>query len=270
MVKLKSIRVWRWKDRRSTSVKAERRFVPREAARKAITAVAVVFILSAIALSTFLALRQTREQDEALRTLHESGLLKRDLDQVQQMMLDEHGELYTQIETRAFYKRDAFSFPLRALLELTSDARGGCRQNAICPSRLADLDDMAGELSKRHFERKAFAVDGSPVWISETKLPLEDQNRAIIGVLTAYENITARRDAELALRLQSRAIDASINGLMIAEVKQNQHVIMFANAAFERITGYSASDVIGADCEDLFALAGEASKWSAIASATRC
>lgn len=567
MVKLKSIRVWRWKDRRSTNVKAERRSVAKEAARKAITVVAVAFILTAIALSTFLALRQTREQDEALRTLHASGRLKRDLDQVQQMMLDEHGELYTQIETRPFYKRDAFTFPLRGLLELTGDAREGCRRNANCLSHLSDLDDMlrkladrsnvlaarvarhpgsvgvgdpalgeidayfysvlervvdvrmgadatvdsivsqsstdskwvsnalmdcgltaaalllglilwnariagrlrgalrlaetarekyrrffdehplpiwifddasldivavngaaqrtygyteaellgmslrdvrppdglgrlyeavdtkrktsvsetqsvgiwvhstksgehrsmdvhhlsvefdgrpatmsvmvdvtvevvaqaelfkskqtleyildhipqgiawkdaqhryvggneiyardagltsrfeligktdrdllwgddarvvqeedirvmAGELSKRHFERKAFAVDGSPVWISETKLPLEDQNRAIIGVLTAYENITARRDAELALRLQSRAIDASINGLMIAEVKQSQHVVMFANAAFERITGYSSGEVTGIDCEDLFALVGDASQWSAV------
>jgi PAS domain S-box-containing protein len=546
------------------NVKREGCFVGGEAARRAITVIAVLFILSSIATSTVLALRQAKEQNAAMRTLEASGRLKHDLDEVQQMMLDEHGELYTLIGTRPFYKRAAYIFPLPALLALTGDARGGCRQNAICLSRLADLDDMiqklarrsntlairaslhpasigvsdpalgeidayfysvlervvdvrmgadatigssvsksssdakwfsnalmgcaltaavlllalilwngriaqklraalrlaetarekyqrffdkhplpiwifdnssldilavngaaqrtygysegeflgmslldvrppdelgrlyeavdtgrktspsdtqsvgtwvhqtksgerrsmdihhlkvefdgrpatmsvmvdvtvevvaqaelfkskqtleyildhipqgiawkdaqhryvggneiyardaglpsrfdligktdrelrwgddpqavqeedirvmAGDLTKRHFERRAVAVDRSEVWISETKLPLEDQNRAVIGVLTAYENITARRNAELALRLQSRAIDASINGLVIAEVEHDRYVIMFANAAFERITGYSPGDVVGVDCEVLFAIAGEAQKW---------
>ncbi len=527
----------------------------------------VTIILSAIALSTFLAMRQTREQDSSLLTLQASGRLKQDLDQVQQMMLDEHGQLYTLVGTRAFYKRAAYIFPLSALLDLTGDARGGCRRSAACLSHLDDLDRvirvlaklsnalairatlhpgsvglgdpalseidayfyaaleevvdarmaadaaigstvgksstdakwvadamlvcgataavlllvlirwnslisdrlraalrsadsarakyqrffdehplpiwifdnasqgivavnaaalrafgyseselftmsiqdvrpadelaclkesrdskpeavygetqsigvwvyqtkarerrsmdvhhlnvefegapstmavmvdvtteamakaelfkskqtleyvldhipqgiawkdadhryaggneiyardaglpsrstligltdadlrwgddpqkvrdedarvMSGEVTKTHFERTAVAVDGSEVWISETKLPLEDQNGNVTGVLIAYENITARRDAHRALHLQGRAIDASINGILIAELRSDRHVVTFVNPAFERITGYSPADVAGADCETLFGMAGEAQKWESV------
>lgn len=537
------------------------------AVRQAVTFVVVTIILSAIALSTFLALRQTREQNNSLRTLQTSGHLKQDLDQLQQMMLDEHGQLYTLVGTRAFYKRAAYIFPLSALLELTGDARENCRRSDACLSRLDDLDRvirilarlsnalairatlhpgsvglgdpalseidayfyaalgevvdttmvadaaigatvgksssdakwatdavlvcgataavlllvlirwnslishrlraalhsadrarakyqrffdehplpiwifdnaslgivavnaatlrafgyseseffnmsmrdmrpadelarlketreskpeavygetrsvgiwvyqtkagerrsmdvhhlnvefegspstmavmvdvtteataraelfkskqtleyvldhipqgiawkdadhryaggneiyardaglpsrraligltdadlrwgddpqkvqdedarvMSGEVTKTHFERAAVAVDGSEVWISETKLPLKDQNGNVTGVLIAYENITTRRDAHRALRLQGRAIDASINGIVIAERRNDRHVVTFVNPAFERITGYSPADVTGADCETLFGMAGEAQKWVSV------
>ncbi|WCM23608.1 EAL domain-containing protein [Paraburkholderia bryophila] len=539
----------------------------RDVARKILTAVAVAFILAAIGMNTFLAHRQTREQENSLGTLRESGRLKHDLDDVQQMMLDEHGELYTLVSTRPFYKRAPYYFPVAALLDLTSDARSGCAERSDCISHLNELDDMlrrlgersntlasranqhpgsvnlgdpalseidayfysvlghvvdvrmeadatidsvvtksssnaswsssalvisgftagalllclivwnsriaqrlrvalrladaeraryqrffdehplpiwiydnaslniiaangaaqrgfgyqeaellgmslkdihpeeefgglkesfsrksgttvgetqavgvwihqtksgerksmdvhrlnasfegrpatmsvmvdvtlelaaraelfeskqtleyvldhipqgiawknakhlyvggneiyardaglpsrealigvsdhdllwgadanqvqdedvrvmAGELSRRHFERTAIAVDGTEVWISETKLPLEDQKGNTVGVLIAYENITGRRKSELALRLQGRAIDASINGIVIAEVQPGRNIVMFANPAFERITGYSSSDVTGADCESLFALAGEPQKWAEV------
>ncbi|CAN0622886.1 diguanylate cyclase [Burkholderia multivorans] len=548
-------------------VVSEGGLLSRKAVRRTVTFVVVAVILSAIALSTFLTVRQTREQDNSLRTLQASGRLKQDLDQVQQMMLDEHGELYTLVGTRAFYKRAAYIFPLSPLLALTADAREGCRQSVACRSQLDDLDRtirtlamhsnalairatlhpgsvglsdpalsaidayfysalaevvnarmaadaavgstvgksssdakwvtdavllcgatasvlllvlihwnslishrlrtalrsadtarakyqrffdehplpiwifddaslgivavngaalrafgysesellnmsmrdmcptddlarlkdareskpesvygetqsigvwayqtkagerrsmdvhylnvefegspstmavmvdvtaettataelfkskqtleyvldhipqgiawkdanhryvggnevyardaglpsrsaligltdeelrwgddpqavqeedmrvMRGEVTKKHFERAAVAVDGSEVWISETKLPLEDQSGAISGVLIAYENITARRDAELALRLQARAIEASINGIIIAERQGDRHVVTFANRAFERITGYSLSDVAGADCDTLFGEAGETQKRASI------
>lgn len=144
------------------------------------------------------------------------------------------------------YARDA-GLPSRdALIGLSDhDLRWGDDPRA---AQTEDIRVMSGELTRRHFERTAAAVDGTEVWISETKLPFEDQNGAVVGVLIAYENITARRKAELALRLQGRAIDASINGIVIAEVRQDLNIVIFANAAFERITGYSSGDVTGGDC----------------------
>jgi diguanylate cyclase (GGDEF)-like protein/PAS domain S-box-containing protein len=124
-----------------------------------------------------------------------------------------------------------------------------------------DLQVMAGLLHKRNHEREVFAVDGSKQWIAETKLPLRDQSGAVTGVLTAYENITARRQAELALRLQSRALDASMNAIIITEPRSGTHVVLYVNAAFERITGYGRSEVIGVECNGLFGLAGEEKKW---------
>ncbi|WP_186308596.1 EAL domain-containing protein [Paraburkholderia sp. BCC1885] len=545
----------------------EEREFPKDVRRRALSILAVVLILAAIATNTIIALRQTEEQNSALRTLQSSSRLKRDLDQVQQMMLDEHGELYTLISTKPFYRRPAYVFPRIGLLALTSDARDACKRSATCLSQLDDLDGMirllgerssalaaratqhpgsvglgdaalseidayfysalehavevrmqadatvdtaisksstdaksfstalllcgltaaavllaliyrnsriaqrlrvalrqadrarakyqrffdehplplwvfddatsaiivsnraaqrkfgysetelhhmslgevrpeadrlrfdavmakhtesgdevtrslgvwmyltkdgerlwmdvhhlsledeghrvtlsvmvdvtlvtlaqaelfkskqtleyvldhipqgiawkdanhryvggneiyardaglssrheliglsdsdlkwgddpravraedirvmAGELTWKHLEREAIAADGSKVWISETKLPLEDQSGAVTGVLRAYENITQRRQAEVALRLQGRALEASSNGIIIAEVRAGGHVIMFANAAFERITGYGQADVLNADCETLFRLNGEPEKWEPV------
>lgn len=112
----------------------------RKALRRTVTFVVIAVILLAIALSTFLTVRETREQDNSLHTLQASGRLKQDLDQVQQMMPDEHGALYMLIGTRAFYKRATYIFPLSPLLDLTGDARDGCRQSVECRSRLDDLD----------------------------------------------------------------------------------------------------------------------------------
>lgn len=98
----------------------------------------------------------------------------------------------------------------------------------------------------------------------ETKLPLIDQDGAVTGVLTAYENITARRHAELALRLQSRALDASVNGIVITEPRDNTHVVLYANSAFERMTGYAKNEVVGVGCDILFGIAGESKKWDSV------
>lgn len=160
------------------------------------------------------------------------------------------------------YARDAGLKSRHALIGLSDrDLRWGDDPDAVIAE---DARVMAGELTWKHLERAAIAVDGSEVWISETKLPLEDQSGAVIGVLRAYENITKRRRAEVALRLQSRALEASINGIIIAEIRAGRHVIMFVNEAFERITGYGQSDVLNADCDDLFRLNGEPEKWDAV------
>ncbi|MGF6722161.1 diguanylate cyclase (GGDEF)-like protein/PAS domain S-box-containing protein [Paraburkholderia sp. GAS41] len=160
------------------------------------------------------------------------------------------------------YARDAGLPSRRSLIGLSDDdLKWGDDPEVV---RAEDGRVMAGEITRKHLERAAIAADGSEVWISETKLPLEDQSGAVIGVLRAYENITSRRRAEVALRLQSRALEASINGIIIAEVRAGRHIIIFANAAFERISGYQQSDVLNADCEDLFSLNDEPEKWEPV------
>lgn len=53
------------------------------------------------------------------------------------------------------------------------------------------------------------------------------------------------------LRLLSRALECSINGVMIASVAEPDMPITYANRAVERITGYSVEEVIGLNCRFL-------------------
>lgn len=60
-------------------------------------------------------------------------------------------------------------------------------------------------------------------------------------------DISERREREQQLRLRERALHAASNGILITRLDGTDSVIEYVNPAFERITGYAASDVIGTD-----------------------
>jgi diguanylate cyclase (GGDEF)-like protein/PAS domain S-box-containing protein len=59
------------------------------------------------------------------------------------------------------------------------------------------------------------------------------------------EDILARRQAEMALKLRERAIEASANAILILRADSTDYPIEYVNPAFERITGYHADEVVG-------------------------
>ncbi|WP_420474936.1 EAL domain-containing protein [Noviherbaspirillum sp. ST9] len=61
-------------------------------------------------------------------------------------------------------------------------------------------------------------------------------------------DITQRRLDEESLRLRNRAIQASVNAIIITDLDGN---IEYVNPAFERITGYSVQESIGRNCRFL-------------------
>ncbi|HEY0846966.1 MAG TPA: EAL domain-containing protein [Noviherbaspirillum sp.] len=61
-------------------------------------------------------------------------------------------------------------------------------------------------------------------------------------------DITERRRSEESLRLRNRAIEASVNAVVITDLDGN---IEYANSAFERITGYTIGEVVGRNCRFL-------------------
>ena len=82
-----------------------------------------------------------------------------------------------------------------------------------------------------------------PVVLSVTAL----RNRLgkLSGFLVIGRDITASKQAEENLRLRERAIAASDNGIVITDATQPGMPIIYANPAFEAITGYSPREVMG-------------------------
>ena len=58
-------------------------------------------------------------------------------------------------------------------------------------------------------------------------------------------DIAARRHTEQALQLRERAIEASANSIVITSAEAPEYGIEYVNPAFERITGYTESEVVG-------------------------
>lgn len=69
--------------------------------------------------------------------------------------------------------------------------------------------------------------------------------------LENFEKEEQLRATMEAVRLNSRAIEATANGIMITAPWQKGNPITYVNPAFERITGYSAEEVIGRSADFL-------------------
>jgi PAS domain S-box-containing protein len=67
---------------------------------------------------------------------------------------------------------------------------------------------------------------------------------AIAGVVLSTRDITARKRAEEAQRLLAAALEQAVETIVITDV---QGKILYANPAFERITGYSRQEALGAN-----------------------
>jgi PAS domain S-box-containing protein len=55
----------------------------------------------------------------------------------------------------------------------------------------------------------------------------------------------------ISLRLLRKAIDTADDGLVIAEQEGDDTIIIYANRAFERLTGYSEDEILYRDCRFL-------------------
>lgn len=78
--------------------------------------------------------------------------------------------------------------------------------------------------------------------------PLFTPAGAFQGILSLAHDVTERRQAEEALHLRDRAIQAATQGLMITGPQQFDCPIIYVSPSFERITGYSSAELLGRNC----------------------
>jgi len=91
--------------------------------------------------------------------------------------------------------------------------------------------------------------DGSVYWERQVASTLRDADGKNTHLIVVKEDISALKGqhqaAEQSLLLHEQALASSSNGIMITRSDDNDHSIVYVNPAFERITGYSADEVIG-------------------------
>lgn len=72
--------------------------------------------------------------------------------------------------------------------------------------------------------------------------------QAIANILASF---IVRHQSEAQLHLMKQAIAASNNGIVITDTNQTDNPLIYVNPAFEAMTGYMASEVIGQNCRFL-------------------
>ena len=75
--------------------------------------------------------------------------------------------------------------------------------------------------------------------------PIINSSDECLGFIFSCTDVTKRKQVEKTLQIRNRAIEASSNGIVIADVRLPDAPIIYVNKAFERISGYSITEIIG-------------------------
>ncbi|MCU0541842.1 MAG: EAL domain-containing protein [Oscillatoriaceae cyanobacterium Prado104] len=76
----------------------------------------------------------------------------------------------------------------------------------------------------------------------------ESQSISNLGEVGGFDDRTSMSEA---LRLRDLALAATSSGIVIADMRQPDCPIIYCNPSFERITGYSAGEILGHNCRFL-------------------
>jgi PAS domain S-box-containing protein len=90
--------------------------------------------------------------------------------------------------------------------------------------------------------------DGSQGWLWARGEVITNSEGVTVGLRGVAQDITERRRAEAAIRLQSAALEAAANPIVITD---RSGTIQWINAAFTTCTGYGAGEAIGRNTREL-------------------
>jgi len=64
-------------------------------------------------------------------------------------------------------------------------------------------------------------------------------------------NFQVEKDAGIIPQILTQILDGSVNGITLSDPDQDDNPIVYANKAFEQITGYSNEETVGRNCRFL-------------------
>jgi len=110
-----------------------------------------------------------------------------------------------------------------------------------------DLEVIRSGLPKLGIIERVRGRDGKESWFQTDKVPYRDKDGKVIGIVVMAQNITERKRTEEMLRLLSSALEQSNDAITITDAQLDRPGprILFVNAAFTAMTGYTSADALG-------------------------
>ncbi len=148
--------------------------------------------------------------------------------------------------------------PVRTRWRAEAQARG-CGSVIALP--LASTGTTAGALAIYAEDTHAFDPDEA--------ILLDELAGDLAFGITSFRHTAERDYAQASLRLRERAIESSLDGIMLTDFRQPSCPVVYVNPAFTRITGYTFDEVAGRNLSLLQADDREQSELEEIRSAIR-
>ena len=125
--------------------------------------------------------------------------------------------------------------------------------------------DAARQGGSRQYETKGIHRDGHAYHLEVINFPVTIDGE-VVGVYGICRDITERKRQEAARHLLERGIQATPNGVIMADATQPDMPLVYANDAFYAMTGYAPEEVLGRNCRFLQGPGTD----QAVVSAIRC
>ncbi|QOR37968.1 EAL domain-containing protein [Billgrantia diversa] len=109
--------------------------------------------------------------------------------------------------------------------------------------------DAAKAGASRYYETMGIHADGRAYHLEVTNFPVTVEGE-IVGVYGICHDITHRKRQEAKMHLLQRGIEATPNGVLMAEASHDMPLV-YVNEAFSQLTGYAAEEALGKNCRFL-------------------
>ncbi|UXZ54076.1 EAL domain-containing protein [Halomonas sp. 7T] len=100
-------------------------------------------------------------------------------------------------------------------------------------------------------EYEVITRQGRRLWVRAIGRAVRDEHGDIFQVQGSTQDISHRKATERKLQLLERSVESSTNGVVIVDALRDDLPMVYVNAAFEHITGYSRQEALGLNCRFL-------------------
>ena len=135
-----------------------------------------------------------------------------------------------------------------------AEALIGHHFNEFIESDYQALTQASYDIAKRggncQYETMGIHQDGYAYYLEILNFPVSVDGE-IVGVYGICKDITAQKQAQASRRLLERGIQATPNGVLMADASKPDMPLIYANDAFYRLTGYNPEEALGRNCRFL-------------------